>query len=217
MTQKLVAIALVASDVLAKMIGAVGKASTKLTQQIQDAAVQCVAQSIVHRNATPAAQLFEALSGSHRRDALVAYFEQFGNLTWSKAEKRVIFVDMEKLSNGKVKLEWTPEYSAKVAEALWFKAKPEVEPKSVLDIDEEASKFLERMTKQAKKVGEVKGSGLLTVLTQAYQKWVGEEYLRKTTAAPTQADIDAAKTPAEKAQLEALAAKFGGMPQKVAA
>lgn len=217
MAQK-VAVALLTGDALSKLIGRIGRASANLTKMIQEAAVQCIAQSIIHRNATPAAQLFDAVGSSARRDALVQYFEMFGNLTWSKGEKKVIFVDMEKIPNGR-KLAWTDEYAEKVAETLWFKVKAETQPKSIFDVEEEAQKFLERLSKAKGRGAELKNAGLLDRLLDTYRQFVGEQYLKATTALPTAEDVkvaaEAGKASAEK--LQALQETFGGRPTKVAA
>lgn len=217
MTKK-VAVALMQATELSKLIGQIGRASAKLTEMVQVAAVQCIAQSIIHRNATPAMQLFDAVGTHARRDALVAYFQMHGNLTWSKGEKKVIFCDMEKIPNGR-KLEWTEEYAEQVADMSWFKAAPEREPKSVFDVDEEASKFLERILKAKKRGAEIKNDGLLERLTQAYNKWVGEQYVAQTTLLPTDTDVKAAAQAGDKVaveKLQDLQEKFGGRPTKVA-
>lgn len=213
MTQKqAVVAALMAMDGLSKLIGRIGKASATLTNQIQLAAVQCVGYSVRDRNATPAMQLFDALTPGHRRDALVAYFELFGNLTWSKGEKRVIFVDMDKAFGRK--LEWTEDYAAKVAESSWIKAKAEPQPKSVFDVDEEASKFLERILRAKKRGAEIKNSELLNRLEATYHAYVSEQYSQKGTGVPTAEDVvETAKTDRPKAeQMNKLIEKFGGKP-----
>lgn len=213
MTQA-VAVTLMKADALSKLIGQIGRASAKLVDQIQTAAIQCIAQSIVHRNATPAMQLFDAVGSGARRDALVKYFEMFGNLTWSKAEKKVIFVDMEKIPGGR-KLEWTDEYAQKVAAVVWLKAKAEPQPKSIFDVDEETSKFLERLTRAKGRGAELKNAALLERLMATYHAYVAEQYTGTTI--PTDEDLANAKDPVEKAKLEALQQKFGGRPEKVPA
>jgi len=217
MTQKqaAVAVALMAMSDLSKLIGRIGKASATLTNQIQLAAVQCIGYSIRDRNATPAMQLFDAVGTTQRRDALVRYFEMFGNLGWSKAEKRVIFIDVAEVTKGQTVLEWTEEYAAKVAQVMWHKTKAEPEPKSVFDIDEETAKFIERFTRAKKRGAELKNGGLLERLMATYHAYVAEQY--RGTAIPTDEDLANAKDPVERAKLEALQQKFGGKPQKVAA
>lgn len=213
---KQVAVQLMQASELSKLIGQIGRASAKLMVQIQIAAVQCVAQSIVHRNATPAMQLFEVIAGT-RRDALVAYFEKFGNLTWSKAEKKVIFCDMEKIPNGR-KLEWTAEYAETVAATSWLSTKKEAEPRSIFDVSEEAEKFLERLTKAKRKGVEIKNDALLERLYATYQQYVGEQYLKASTSLPTDEDVHAAEAAGDKVsaeKLRELQGKFGGRPTPV--
>lgn len=214
MTKQLavVAVTLMAMSDLSKLIGRIGKASATLSNQIQAAAAQCIGYSVRDRNATPAMQLFDALSAGHRRDALVAHFEKFGNLTWSKAEKRVIFIDMEKAFGRK--LEWTEEYAKQVQEASWLKAKAEPQPKSVFDVDEETAKFLERAVRAKGKVKDFKGAPLLERLMETYHKYVAEQYEAKGTGIPTAEDVvETAKTDRPKAdQMNKLIEKFGGKP-----
>lgn len=208
-----VAVALMQADSLSKLIGQIGRASAKLVEQIQTAAVQCVAQSIVHRNATPAMQLFDAMGSGSRRDALVAYLELWGNLMWAKSEKKITFCDRERVPGGS-KLEWTPEYSAKVADAMWLKAKAEPTPKSIFDVDEEAGKFLERLTRAKRRGAELKNSELLNRLEATYHAYVAEQYAVGTTGIPSAEDVvETAKTDRPKAeQMNKLIEKFGGKP-----
>lgn len=210
--QAVVAVTLMAMADLSKLIGRIGKASATLSNQIQAAAAQCIGYSVRDRNATPAMQLFDALSAGHRRDALVAHFEKFGNLTWSKAEKRIIFIDMDKAFGRK--LEWTAEYAKQVQETSWLKAKAEPQPKSVFDVDEETGKFLERALRAKGKVKEFKGGQLLERLMQTYHAYVAEQYVTGSTGIPTAEDVvETAKVDRPKAEaMNRLIEKFGGKP-----
>jgi hypothetical protein len=157
---------------LSKLIGRIGKQKVALDNAVQHAAVQCIFQSIQFRNATPAMSLFENLGTSSRRDALVSYFEQYGNLAWSKSDKKLMFFDAAKVIDGKKALKWTDDYAEEVAGVIWYTTKKEPTPKSVYDMEEEFSKVLDRLTKVANKAGnEVKHKGLLDVLTTAYRRY----------------------------------------------
>ena len=132
-------------SVLMQAIGIIGRATIKTEAQIQYVAVQCIAQSIVHRNATPAKELYDNLPKGFRHDSLAAYFEKFGNLAFK--DKSIVFFDCEKLT-GK-KLEWTPVYEISVEAMHWTNGTKKPVPKSVYDADEEIGKVLERLVKLA--------------------------------------------------------------------
>lgn len=158
------------ADALAKLIGTIGRQKVRIDAMTQTAAVQCIAQSIVHRNSTPATQLFDVLGKSTRRDALVAYFERFGNLMWSKVESKVVFCDVANLPS-RTKLEWTDEYAAKVAEVVWFNAKPEPKIKSNFDVEDAVSKLIETIERNIKKGVDVKNSALYDDVAAAYYRY----------------------------------------------
>lgn len=132
-------------SVLMQAIGIIGRATIKTEAQIQHVAVQCIAQSIVHRNATPAKELYDNLPKGFRHDSLAAYFEKFGNLALK--DKSIVFFDCEKLT-GK-KLEWTPVYEISVESMHWTNGTKKPVPKSVYDADEEIGKVLDRLVKLA--------------------------------------------------------------------
>lgn len=166
------------STELTKLIGTIGKKSVALTGLIQTAAVECIAQSIVHRNATPAQQLYEAVGTTVRRDSLVKYFELWGNLAWSKQEKRVMFFDVEKIIG--TKMVWDAEYAAKVTSNHWTAAKKEAAPVSKYDVSEEIDKLLERLHKLQKKGATIAHADLLLRIEQAYNAYQFEEFQRAT-------------------------------------
>lgn len=164
------------AGVLSKFIGSIGKQKVALDQRIQQAFVQVVGQSIVHRNSTPAHQLFEATGTSSRRDALVAAFEKFGNLYWSKVEKRVMFADRSKLDKNSphyAELKWDEEYATMVAATPWYSLKKEPEPKSEYDVESELGKFINRFKKY---IGDphitVKHKDLLGKMQAVYNSYV---------------------------------------------
>lgn len=162
---------------LSALIGVIGRQKVRIDGMIQTAAVQCIAQSIVHRNSTPAAQLYEAVGDGTRRDALLKYFELHGNLCWSKAEKRVTFYDVEKIEN-KPKLDWTDEYAAKVTAYLWTKAKPEPKTVSMYDVEEKVSALIDSLRKAAKKGVALKHVDLLNRIESLYVSYVSEEFVK---------------------------------------
>jgi len=160
---------------LSKIISVIGRQKVRIDSMIQTAAVQAIAQSIVFRNSTPAAQLFEAVGPSTRRDALVKYLEMFGNLAWSKSEKRVVFYDVAAIEN-KPELAWSDEYSLKVSEFVWHKAKAEPKQVSMYDVEEKVSALIDSLRKSAKKGVELKHAPLLDAVEALYVKYVASTY-----------------------------------------
>ena len=209
---------------LGQLIKGIGLQRVAFDGAVQQAAVECVGQSIVYRNITPAMDLLEAV-GSHLKPVVVAFFERFGNIAWAKSEKKLKFHelivaqghDAAKCFPIGSKVEWTEEYSALVTAFVWTKAKKETMPTSVYDVQEEADKFLERLLKAAKKGATLKHKELLERLSDTFNRYSAETYLAKVTTAPTEDDIANASTPVEKAKLEALREHFGGRPQAVKA
>lgn len=188
---------------LSKLIGQIGRQKVQLQESIQHAAIQCVAQSIVHRNVTPAIELFNNCEGALRRDSLVAFFERYGNIAYmSKAKKdepKLAFyevkigaahaamraVDDDGKCDFKVgdKLGWTDNYELVVKAADWTKAKKEAEIKSEHDLFAEAQKFIARIGKLAADTqANVKGRGLVDVLYKAYITYQAEEVLKASKA-----------------------------------
>jgi acetylglutamate kinase len=68
--------ALMQSAELIKKIGSIGKAQTKLTKDIQLAAVNAVGYSIEYGDITIAQRLYDALGTGIRRQSLVAFFRE---------------------------------------------------------------------------------------------------------------------------------------------
>lgn len=199
---------------LATLIGNIGKQRVAFDTAVQQAAIEVVGQSIVHRNVTPANQLLDVV-GAHLKGALVAHLEKFGNIAYSKTEKKIVFFDVEKVTGAA--LAWTDEYAATVASAVWHKAKKETEPVSSHDVQEEAEKFLDRLAKFAKKGGELKNGELLTALKAAYNRWSAEAYLAQAANGDGIVPVACSSRPVEQERLAALAEKFGGKPEAVAA
>jgi hypothetical protein len=183
---------------LSRIIGVIGRQKVRIDNMIQVAAVQVIAQSIVNRNSTPADQLFSAVGVSSRRDALLKFYEMFGNLTWSKGEKRVIFCDMEVTDNRK--LEWTDEYATKVSEFIWHKAKPEPKQVSMYDVEEKVSALIDSLRKAAKKGITLQNVELLDGVESLYVKFVAETFAAKEMAATPALEGDDLKAASDAAK-----------------
>jgi hypothetical protein len=185
---------------LAALIGKIGKQKVALDALIQTAAAECVAQSIVHRNATPSMQLYDAVGNTTRRDALVAYFEKFGNLAWSRTDKRVTFFDTEKILGAEHALSWTDEYAAQVQRTPWASLKKEPEVVSVYDIDAEFGKFFKRLERLAADPAvSVKNKDMLATVKAAYLHCSADLAMKTTKvddniiAAGVEVEVTAAK------------------------
>lgn len=191
------------SNILMQAIGVIGKSGKVLEAQVQAAAVQCIAQSVLHRNATPAASLYEALPKGQRHDALAAYFEKFGNLAYSKVEKKIVFFDVEKMTDKM--LDWTDTYAAEVTTFHWTNGTKKPEPKSSYDVAEEIGKLIERLTKlSSDSTKDVKHKDLLAKVTDVVNAYNFQEFRTEVKAELTEEDKNLLLEEAE-AKLEALA------------
>lgn len=172
---------------LDKMIVGVKTSGVRFDALVQRAAVQCVAQSILHGNTTPANALYEALPKGSRRDSLVAWFEKYGNFAWMKGERKLAYF------KAKSAADWTDEYAAEVAASMWTTGTKPAEPKSVYDMEEEVSKFLDRMGKLAgDSTKNVKHKDLLDSLKKVYAAYVVEGF---TTGEEAPASNDGEEAP----------------------
>lgn len=170
-------IKLVAGADLSKLIGSIGKAKVKLDAAIQVAAVSCIAQSVLHRNVTPANELYDVLSKSHRRDSLLMMFEKFGHMAWSKVEGRILFDKVR--ADGAKAVQWNDKYAESLP--MWYDAKKEPAAQSVYDFDKEFEKFLERASQMAKKVPDFRGRDLLNAAVTARASFIAAKALREAT------------------------------------
>lgn len=179
---------------LAKLIGNIGKSGMKLDAQIQLAAVQCIAYSIVDRNITPGQNLLDATSNGIRSDALVAFFEKHGQFAYDKQTKKLVFFDVKKVLDRKI--EWTEALEKELMGTPWTAAKKKPEPVSAYDFDEQATKFVDRFKKLASDANvTVKHKELLNEMIGLINKYHFEQYSKSTTTAPEHdAAIEAQQT-----------------------
>jgi len=192
---------------LTKLIGSIGKRKVALDVAVQKAAVQCIAQSIVHRNATPAMELFAALAGSMRRDALVVYLERFGNIRWVKDEKKLSFFEnpaVKKLENEAAVDAWLDT----AAETVWYSLKKENPVKSVYDADEAISSTIDRLHKMAKRGTKIENIEVLQAVERAYAQYHADKLQAEVDPELKQALEDRANGKATPAQLAKLTEHF---------
>lgn len=191
---------------LTKLIGEIGKARVQLDGQVQHAAVQVIAQSIVHRNITPGNMLVEAVS-KHHAATLVAYLEKFGNFAWDKKGAKFAFVEVHKAEGLEAAIE-------AIGDAKWYDAKPPKKVVSQYDYMAMLSDFFDRAFKTLKKedVAHV-NKPILDAAYAAYCEAVSKAYGEGNKSLEQQA-IDTAlsargKGLATPAQLKMLAEHFG--------
>lgn len=159
-----------------KDIGAIGRAATKLTKQVQETAVACAIHAVRHGDVTLADQLIDALGKGLRRASLRAWFERHTCMYIPKG-KQVMALDKDRAKDLRAK---TDEALTEMLMALpWEEAKPEAPVVSILDVSVAADKFLERLQKQANEAGmEVRNRALLDLLVAATAKFHAEEAMK---------------------------------------
>lgn len=163
-------------ELIVKAIGAIGKATAKLTKDVQSCAVECVIHAVLHGDVTLADQLVDALGKQGRKSSLRAWFEINGCMFVEKGAKSFKYNKFHKLGK---------EDTAELREALmakpWEDAIPEPEAVSVLEIAAKVDKFLDKLTKDATAATQtgvpVHGKGLLDYLVKAAAEYHAREVL----------------------------------------
>jgi hypothetical protein len=165
--------------IILKRIGAIGKASAKLTKDIQSVAVACALHAIAHGDVTLADQLVDAVGKSLRRASLRAWFEKQAPMYLPKGKDKFAFdalraEDMRKLS--------TEELEAKFDALAWEDAKPEAPVISVFDVSDAVDKFMKRMESMVKDANvTVRNKELLEMLGQQVSIYHAEKVLSQRT------------------------------------
>jgi hypothetical protein len=193
-----------------KLVKDIASQRVALEAGINIAAAQAVAFSIVDRNSTPAQLLYEALrtmkdingkvvrNSGIRANALVKYFEKFGNLAYVSKDKasgerdKVTFfeatidgrhelVQKEILPPGK--LEWTEKFAAYLGEQHWADAKPTSDPVSAYDTATLADQFFSNLRRKQRDAGiTLKHEDLLERMYATYAAWVSEDAVKRAKA-----------------------------------
>jgi hypothetical protein len=152
-----------------KSIGSIGRASAKLTKDIQTTAVGCIEHAVKHGDVTLADQLVDALGKGLRRASLRAWFETNGPMFIAKGKTTFSF-DKERRG------QWDGFREADLLAKAWEEAKPEPEVVSVFDVSEAFDKFMKRIEKLAGD-GEVvvRNRELMAMLTQVSADYHGDQ------------------------------------------
>lgn len=196
---------LMEGKVLAKLIGSIGEARVKLDEQVQIACVQCIGQSVVHRNTTPANSLLDAVS-KHHKATVVTYLEKFGNFAWNAKADKLDFREVHAADA----LEKAVD---QIGDAKWYDAKKPPKVVSQYDAAQEIAALFERLRKAAKKGIAIVNAPVLREVEAAYNAAMVKAF-DEGNKSLTQQAIDSAldarqKGLATEAQLKMLAEHFG--------
>jgi hypothetical protein len=179
---------------LAVALKAITKSATNTRDKIQEVATWAIAVSITAGDVSVANNLIEALgtTKSLRKDSLVAHFEKFGNLAWSRQDKKFGFLVNAKhgITDGVL----TPEYEAVIVGARWDEAKREAEIVSEYDMERQFRTFIGRMEKIVlDPANKVENADVLSAVRNAFNRINAEKMLRTMKVDETVLDATAAQ------------------------
>lgn len=148
-----------------KLCAAVMRAQRKTDKDLQKLAIAAIGYSIVHGDVQPANRVLDAMQGSLRKDAMVAYLEKHGNMAYMTTDKKFAhFADA-----GQV---WDEDYADELAEGpMWHEAKKATEPNSIYDVDAAVGKVLKQIENAIKGGKDVKNAALREYLIDAVAKY----------------------------------------------
>jgi len=150
---------------LSKAIASIGKRGASLTKDIQSAAIAAIGYSVIYGDITFGNRLLDALGTWTRKDALVAFFEKYGNFAWMKQDKKLAFFKAQAMSESDFET---------YAETLpqWDTAKRPPQIVSKYDVAAEFDKFLSRMEKLSEDSSiELRHKALLGILEETTAKY----------------------------------------------
>lgn len=158
---------------LNKRIASIGRASAKLTKEIQVAAVNAIGYSIEHGDITIGQRLYDALGSGLRRQSLVTFFEKHGQFCWSSSEKKFVFFKVDGIKF---------DYDALMG-MPWDEAKKEVVVSSI-DVEDMVKKMIKRIESSIEKGVEVKHKDLYSDLTHCLARYHADVADAETEDAP---------------------------------
>lgn len=178
-------------DAIVKIIGSIGRASAKLTKDIQLAAVSCVFHALEHGDVTLADSLVDAAGKGLRRDSLRAWFEKNGAMVVSTQTKKFV---LDKAKRDTLKAIDKAELAETLTSLPWDDAKREAPVVSVVDVSEAFDKFMQRLTKLSKE-GEVtlKHRDLMDKLNTLQAIYHNEQVMSQRIHVPDTVEDDAPK------------------------
>ena len=152
-------------------VGKLGKTIERTGALIQTLAVNAIGFSVKDRNTTPATQLVAAVGkGGIRRDALVRFMEQNGNLKWSKEKEAFEFMDFQKADA------WTTDRAIQLMGLPWTSAKPENKLDSMYDVESAVEKLLSTIDKRIKDGKAVEHAELAKKIRAVVAEYHAEQY-----------------------------------------
>ena len=126
-----------------KNIGSIGRASAKLTKDIQATAVGCVEHAVKHGDVTLADQLVDAIGKGLRKASLRAWFEKNAPMFIAKGKDKFSFDPTRKGT-------WDQDREDTLMALPWEEAKPEEKVISIFDVSESFDKFMKRVESMSK-------------------------------------------------------------------
>lgn len=161
--------------IILKRIGAIGKASAKLTKDIQSVAVACALHAVAHGDVTLADQLVDAVGKSVRRASLRAWFEKQAPMYLPKGKDKFAF---DALRAETMRTLNAQELQDQLDALAWEDAKPEAPVISVFDVSDAVDKFMKRMESMVKDANvTVRNKELLEMLGQQVSIYHAEKVL----------------------------------------
>ena len=161
-----------------KNIGSIGRASAKLTKDIQATAVGCVEHAVKHGDVTLADQLVDALGKGLRKASLRAWFEKNAPMFIAKGKDKFSFDPTRKGV-------WDSEREDTLLALPWEEAKPEEKIVSVFDVSESFDKFMKRVESMVKDTEvTVRNRELMDMLIQASAEFHSDKALKARIDTP---------------------------------
>jgi hypothetical protein len=130
-----------------KQIGSIGRASAKLTKDVQSTATACAIHALEHGDVTLADQLVDALGKGMRKTSLRAWFETNAPMFIAKGKDKFSF-DSERAKT--MRLLDVVELESNLMALAWEEAKPEEKVVSIFDVSESFDKFMKRIESMTK-------------------------------------------------------------------
>lgn len=150
------------STIIIKKIGNIAKAAQKVTNAIQDVAVECAIHAVRHGDVTLANRLIDAIGKGMRKASLRAWFEVNTCMYLPSGKTELAYDAQRAKAMGK---ESDEELTERLSAIKWEEAKAEEAAVSVLDVGEAFDKFMKRMEKMSNEAGiEVRHAELLAKL-----------------------------------------------------
>lgn len=157
-----------------KSIGSIGRASAKLTKDVQAVAIECGVHAVEHGDVTLADQLVEALGKGMRKASLRTWFEKHTPMFIPKGKDKFAF-DKERAKDFRKDVQALRD---KLAALPWEDAKPQEQVVSVFDVSEAVDKFMKRLETMAKDAAvTVRNRELLELLNQQVSIYHAEKVL----------------------------------------